>query len=478
MPGWPEPAQTRPGRRHPVTAAACSGSPTPPSRPRPGSGCSSRPARTCPAAWTCAPSPAGWPAAWSRCWPTSPTSTWSRASSTPRAGRCRTARSCSGSPASTSPTRRPCCAATSGWPTRPGSAAAVALSGGIARGEGERSPSPSRLFVPLRARGRVLGVVGLTRDVRRLDVPRRRRRPRRGDRRPGRPRPRQRPPVRRGAGDRGRAAALAAAERAAADHRRRHRAPLPARQPRPRRRRRLVRRHPALRRAGGLRHRRRHGPRPAGGGGDGPAAHRRPDARGARPDAGGRPAPPRRPRPGHRRGAARHLRVRRVRPGPALAVLRHRRAPAADPARPRRDDRAARRSRPARRWASAACPSSRPPSRWPTAPGCCSTPTGWSSRATRTSTRASTGWPRRWPTDPSGLDPLCDHLLVALGRDGDHDDDVALLVAELAGLDAGADRDLAPGRRGRAGLRRPRLGGRTRSSAGTWSRSPSSPSCS
>jgi serine phosphatase RsbU (regulator of sigma subunit)/anti-sigma regulatory factor (Ser/Thr protein kinase) len=37
---------------------------------------------------------------------------------------------------------------------------------------------------------------------------------------------------------------------------------------------------------------------------------------------------------------------------------------------------------------------------------------------------------------PVGLDPLCDHLLVALGRDGDHDDDVALLVAELAGLDA------------------------------------------
>jgi serine phosphatase RsbU (regulator of sigma subunit)/anti-sigma regulatory factor (Ser/Thr protein kinase) len=36
---------------------------------------------------------------------------------------------------------------------------------------------------------------------------------------------------------------------------------------------------------------------------------------------------------------------------------------------------------------------------------------------------------------PVGLDPLCDHLLVALGRDGDHDDDVALLVAELAGLD-------------------------------------------
>ena len=50
------------------------------------------------------------------------------------------------------------------WVAYPaGSAAAVALSGGIARGEGEQSPSPSRLFVPLRARGRVLGVVGLTR---------------------------------------------------------------------------------------------------------------------------------------------------------------------------------------------------------------------------------------------------------------------------------------------------------------------------
>jgi serine phosphatase RsbU (regulator of sigma subunit)/anti-sigma regulatory factor (Ser/Thr protein kinase) len=37
---------------------------------------------------------------------------------------------------------------------------------------------------------------------------------------------------------------------------------------------------------------------------------------------------------------------------------------------------------------------------------------------------------------PAGIDPLCDHVLVALGRDEGHDDDVALLVAELAGLDA------------------------------------------
>jgi serine phosphatase RsbU (regulator of sigma subunit)/anti-sigma regulatory factor (Ser/Thr protein kinase) len=36
---------------------------------------------------------------------------------------------------------------------------------------------------------------------------------------------------------------------------------------------------------------------------------------------------------------------------------------------------------------------------------------------------------------PAGLDPLCDHLLAALGRDKDDDDDVALLVAEVSGLD-------------------------------------------
>ena len=114
-------------------------------------------------------------------------------------------------------------------------------------------------------------------------------RPRRGDRRPGRAGPGQRPPVRRGAGDRGRAAALPAAQRPAADHRRRHGAALPARQPRD-----LG--------VGGdwfdviplscgrvaLRHRRRDGPRAARGRRDGPAAHRRPHAGGARPDARGR----------------------------------------------------------------------------------------------------------------------------------------------------------------------------------------------
>jgi anti-sigma regulatory factor (Ser/Thr protein kinase) len=36
---------------------------------------------------------------------------------------------------------------------------------------------------------------------------------------------------------------------------------------------------------------------------------------------------------------------------------------------------------------------------------------------------------------PAEIDPLCDHVLVAMGRDQGHDDDVALLVAELAGLD-------------------------------------------
>jgi hypothetical protein len=34
------------------------------------------------------------------------------------------------------------------------------------------------------------------------------------------------------------------------------------------------------------------------------------------------------------------------------------------------------------------------------------------------------------------LDPVCDHLLAMTGRDDGHDDDVALLVAELSGLDA------------------------------------------
>ncbi len=36
---------------------------------------------------------------------------------------------------------------------------------------------------------------------------------------------------------------------------------------------------------------------------------------------------------------------------------------------------------------------------------------------------------------PPGLEPLCDHVLDVLGRSEGHDDDVAMLVAELRGLD-------------------------------------------
>lgn len=38
-------------------------------------------------------------------------------------------------------------------------------------------------------------------------------------------------------------------------------------------------------------------------------------------------------------------------------------------------------------------------------------------------------------TGPADLDALCDHVLAALGRGNGHDDDVAVLVAELCGLD-------------------------------------------
>ncbi len=47
---------------------------------------------------------------------------------------------------------------------QPGGPAATALRTGIARGESTDALGLSRLFVPLRARGRVLGVVGLARD--------------------------------------------------------------------------------------------------------------------------------------------------------------------------------------------------------------------------------------------------------------------------------------------------------------------------
>lgn len=41
---------------------------------------------------------------------------------------------------------------------------------------------------------------------------------------------------------------------------------------------------------------------------------------------------------------------------------------------------------------------------------------------------------RTFGADPGPLEPLCDSLLAVTGRGGGHDDDVALLVAELAGL--------------------------------------------
>jgi anti-sigma regulatory factor (Ser/Thr protein kinase) len=47
----------------------------------------------------------------------------------------------------------------------PGTAAAAALSTGVTRGEDPDGIGPSQLFVPLRARGRVLGIVGLSRDA-------------------------------------------------------------------------------------------------------------------------------------------------------------------------------------------------------------------------------------------------------------------------------------------------------------------------
>jgi anti-sigma regulatory factor (Ser/Thr protein kinase) len=39
-------------------------------------------------------------------------------------------------------------------------------------------------------------------------------------------------------------------------------------------------------------------------------------------------------------------------------------------------------------------------------------------------------------TGPDGLDPLCDHVLDVLDRADGHDDDVAMLVAELRGLES------------------------------------------
>jgi len=38
---------------------------------------------------------------------------------------------------------------------------------------------------------------------------------------------------------------------------------------------------------------------------------------------------------------------------------------------------------------------------------------------------------------PAGLEPLCDHVLEVLGRSEGHDDDVAMLVAEVRGLEPG-----------------------------------------
>ena len=112
----------------------------------------------------------------------------------------------------------------------PGSAAAVALSSGVARGEGAEATPESAVRSAAGPRsGPRGGRAGPGR--RQLDVRTGRRRPGRGDRVPGRPGPRQRSAVRRGARDGRRPAALPPAECPAAGHRSRHRAPLSAGQP-------------------------------------------------------------------------------------------------------------------------------------------------------------------------------------------------------------------------------------------------------
>ena len=167
-------------------------------------------------------------------------------------------------------------------------------------------------------------------------------------------------------------------------------------------RRRLVRRLRPARRGDRAGHRRRGGPRQPGRRRDGPAAraaagHRPPHRR--HPGRGAHRAGPRDPRagPGHhgdRAGRPAGAGRPRAAGGADPAPLVDRRAPAAAAARPRRvgallDGEAGRPA--ARAWtrtprATTGSPSSPPAAR------CCSTPTGWSSAATATSTRASRRW--------------------------------------------------------------------------------------
>ena len=78
-----------------------------------------------------------------------------------------------------------------------------------------------------------------------------------------------------------------------------------------------------------VRHRRRHGARRRGRGGDGPGPHRDPVVRHARPAARRRAAPRLRARRHDARPAVRHLRLRGARPGRRHADLRQRRPPGA-----------------------------------------------------------------------------------------------------------------------------------------------------
>ena len=111
----------------------------------------------------------------------------------------------------------------------PGSPAAAALAG-VTSGEVFVDDEGTEwLYVPLRARGRVLGVVGLNRRGPGTPVPSGRHRAGRGDRDPRSSRAGQRPPLRRGPRDRRRAAALVAPAAAAAGHRGRQRSAVPAR---------------------------------------------------------------------------------------------------------------------------------------------------------------------------------------------------------------------------------------------------------
>ena len=168
-------------------------------------------------------------------------------------------------------------------------------------------------------------------------------------------------------------------------------------------RRRLVRRDRARRRPHRARGRRRDGPRRARGRRDGAAARRRARVRAARPPARGRARAPRRRRARARRGADRHLRLRRLRPArPARSrtptpghlppLLAEPGAPVRGGSSERRRAAAGQRAADAARSERSCCPSAR---------GSRSTPTGWSSGATGRSTTgidalaARAGRPRR-----------------------------------------------------------------------------------